>query len=178
MTDRKWKAWAAAGLLVTLALGNLLHFVYGWSGGSPLAAPISAVNESTWEHMKLLAVPWVLFALIERAVRGRGAASVPMARTLGLLAGLAAIPALYYTYRGIVGFDVMVVDILIFQAAVLLGFLVSWRVQRGGRWTSPAAQAAGVLVLLTVLALFVVWTYHPPHLPLFCDPLTGQYGIQ
>ena len=85
---------------------------------------------------------------------------------------------LYYTYRGILGFDVMVVDILIFQAAVLLGFWVSWRVQRTGRWTSPAAQIAGVLALLAVLTLFVVWTYRPPHLPLFCDPVTGRYGIQ
>lgn len=143
MTDRKWKTWEVIGLLVTLALGNLLHFVYEWSGDSPLTAPIAAVNESTWEHMKLLAVPWVLFSLVERAARGRSGGTVPMARALGLLAGLAAIPLLYYTYRGILGFDVMVVDILIFQAAVLLGFWVSWRVQRTGRWTSPAAQIAG-----------------------------------
>ena len=153
MTDRKWKTWEVIGLLVTLALGNLLHFVYEWSGDSPLTAPIAAVNESTWEHMKLLAVPWVLFSLVERAARGRSGGTVPMARALGLLAGLAAIPLLYYTYRGILGFDVMVVDILIFQAAVLLGFWVSWRVQRTGRWTSPAAQIAGVLALLAALRL-------------------------
>ena len=100
MTDRKWKTWEVIGLLVTLALGNLLHFVYEWSGDSPLTAPIAAVNESTWEHMKLLAVPWVLFSLVERAARGRSGGTVPMARALGLLAGLAAIPLLYYTCRG------------------------------------------------------------------------------
>ena len=85
MTDRKWKTWEVIGLLVTLALGNLLHFVYEWSGDSPLTAPIAAVNESTWEHMKLLAVPWVLFSLVERAARGRSGGTVPMARALGLL---------------------------------------------------------------------------------------------
>ena len=51
MTDRKWKTWEIIGLLVTLALGNLLHFVYEWSGDSPLTAPIAAVNDTTWEHM-------------------------------------------------------------------------------------------------------------------------------
>ena len=85
MTERKWKTWEVIGLLVTLALGNLLHFVYEWSGDSPLTAPIAAVNESTWEHMKLLAVPWVLFSLVERAARGRSGGTVPMARALGLL---------------------------------------------------------------------------------------------
>lgn len=39
MTDRKWKTWEVIGLLVMLALGNLLHFVYEWSGDSPLTAP-------------------------------------------------------------------------------------------------------------------------------------------
>ena len=137
MTDRKWKTWEVIGLLVTLALGNLLHFVYEWSGDSPLTAPIAAVNESTWEHMKLLAVPWVLFSLVERAARGRSGGTVPMARALGLLAGLAAIPLLYYTYRGILGFDVMVVDILIFQAALD----VPGGTDRGGAGAAGGADA-------------------------------------
>ena len=47
-------------MLLTLLLGNLLHFVYDWTGQASWAAYISAVNESTWEHMKLLAVPWIL----------------------------------------------------------------------------------------------------------------------
>ena len=46
--------WEAAGFLFTAAVGALLHFTYDWSGGTVLAAAFSAVNESTWEHMKLL----------------------------------------------------------------------------------------------------------------------------
>ena len=52
--------WELAGFLFTGALGVLLHFLYEWSGGNTLAAAFSAVNESTWEHMKLLLIP-VLF---------------------------------------------------------------------------------------------------------------------
>ena len=39
-------------------------------------------------------------------------------------------------------------------------------------------QRKRLCLLLAVLTLFVVWTYRPPHLPLFCDPVTGRYGIQ
>ena len=46
--------WETAGFLFTAAVGALLHFSYDWSGGTVLAAAFSAVNESTWEHMKLL----------------------------------------------------------------------------------------------------------------------------
>ena len=128
MAEKRWRTWETVGLLVVLAAGNLLHFVYDWTGQSPIAAPLAAVNESTWEHMKLFITPWVLWSLVECiALRGHGA--LLPARGLGLLTGLAAIPALFYTYQGILGRGIMWVDVLIFQLAVLLAFWVSWSVQ-------------------------------------------------
>ena len=74
MAEKRWRTWETVGLLVVLAAGNLLHFVYDWTGQSPIAAPLAAVNESTWEHMKLFITPWVLWSLVERiALRGHGA---------------------------------------------------------------------------------------------------------
>ncbi len=175
MKDTRWRTWEVIGLLWTLAAGNLLHFVYDWTGKSTVAALFAAVNESTWEHMKLLAVPWILFSLVEYiALRTDGIAAP---RAASLLVGLLAIPALFYTYKGIVGRGNMIVDILIFQAAVLLGFWVSWALQKrrrlaGGLWT-----AAGLLVLLGVWAAFLLFTFRAPELAVFIDPVTGTRGI-
>ncbi len=47
MAEKRWRTWETVGLLVVLAAGNLLHFVYDWTGQSPIAAPLAAVNEST-----------------------------------------------------------------------------------------------------------------------------------
>ena len=66
MKDTRWRTWEIIGLFWTLAAGNLLHFVYDWTGSSVAAALFSAVNESTWEHMKLFITPWVLWSLVER----------------------------------------------------------------------------------------------------------------
>lgn len=167
--------WELAGFLFTGALGVLLHFLYEWSGGNTLAAAFSAVNESTWEHMKLLFVPWFLWTIAEciglRSLRPAGP------RAVGLLAGLAAIPLLFYGYVGVTGVSVDVVNILIFQAAVLLAFWVSTALQRRGALTGPVWQAAGVLVLAAVCAAFAVWTVSPPELPVFTDPTDGTRGI-
>ena len=57
--------WELAGFLFTGALGVLLHFLYEWSGGNTLAAAFSAVNESTWEHMKLLFFPMYDFSVFQ-----------------------------------------------------------------------------------------------------------------
>ena len=174
MTTRSWRSWEVAGLLFTLAAGNLLHFVYEWSGKSTAAAVISAVNESTWEHMKLLAVPWILWTVVQAlTVRRSGVLS---ARAAGLLTGLATIPTLYYTYTGATGQNFSLVNIIIFQLAVLLAFAVSWQMQKKRRLTGLFWQIGAVVVLLAVTALFLWWTYRPPQLPLFTDPVTGQVG--
>ena len=174
MRERSWRKWELAGLFFAIAAGNLLHFVYDWSGGSPIAAAFAAVNESVWEHMKLLAVPWILWTAVELAVLRRS--GLLAARGAGLLAGLAAIPALYYTYTGALGESFTLANILIFQAAVLLACAVSWQLQKKRRLTGLLWQIGGAAVLLLAAVLFVWWSFAPPQLPLFADPSTGLTG--
>ena len=177
MMDHGWKKWEVIGLLFTLAAGNLLHFVYEWSGNNPIVAAFSSVNESTREHMKLLAVPWILWTVVQAIVLRRSKVPVLAGRTAGLLVGLAAIPLLYYGYIGVLGRNISLVNILIFQLAVLIAFGVSWYVQDRRKLSEPVWQIAGGLVLLVLAVLFVWWTYQPPGLPVFLDPTTGHSGL-
>lgn len=172
--SRQWQSWETAGFFVTLLAGNTLHFVYDWAGRAEWAAYIAAVNESTWEHMKLLAVPWVAWT----AVMCVGLHELrPLAgRTAGLLAGLVAIPALFYTYTGALGVSSDVVNVAIFQVAALLAWWVSAAVQRRNALSSPLWELGGIVVLLGLVVLFVLWTVSPPDLPLFIDPLDGTRG--
>ena len=169
MSDRKWRTWEVLGLIFVLAAGNLLHFVYDWSGQSPVVGVLASVNESTWEHMKLLTTPWVLWSIVEFAALRRTGLPVLTARAAGLLAGLAAIPLLFYGSQGVLGRD---------QIAVLLGFWVTWAMLRRRALASPVWQVAGAAVLAAVWAAFILWTFAPPDLPLFADPETGLRGIR
>ena len=47
-----------------LVVGTLLHFTFGWSNNNPLIGTFSAVNESTWEHLKLLFFPMLISTII------------------------------------------------------------------------------------------------------------------
>ena len=51
------KKFCVIGFFVTTVLGILSHFVYDWTGGGFLIGLFFPVNESTWEHMKLLFFP-------------------------------------------------------------------------------------------------------------------------
>lgn len=173
--ERERRTLETAGMLFTLLFGNLLHFVYDWTGQAGWAAYLSAVNESTWEHMKLLAVPWLVWTVVTIVVNHCAASALP--RAIGLLAGLAAIPALFYTYTGILGKSVGVVNILIFQAAVLLAYFVSASLQKSARLSSVPFQILGILLHLLAALAFLFFTSSPPDLPLFVDPTNGTRGI-
>lgn len=169
--------WETAGFLFTAAVGALLHFTYDWSGGTVLAAAFSAVNESTWEHMKLLFFPVFFFSVIQVCFLGRNYPNVLSARATGTLAGLVLIPVLFYTYTGVFGRHWLWADIAVFliaaAAVYAMDFLLLERYRPGGLWR----QVAGLLVLWTLAFLFIYFTFRPPHLPLWQDPVTGLYGI-
>ena len=175
--EKNWNSWEVAGLFLVLIFGNLLHFLYDWSGQSRIAAIFAPVNESVWEHIRLFLVPWLLWSLAEWwGLRG-GKLPVLSSRLLGLLAGGLFIPVCYYAYHGALGCDKPVVNIIIFQLAVLLGFLIS-RTAMKKRWLDGTGwQILCGILLAAVGMLAVLWTMEPPSAPVFVDPTTGKRGI-
>lgn len=174
---RKLFFWELGGFLFTGALGTLLHFVYEWSGGSVLAACVSAVNESTWEHMKLLFVPLFLFSMVQICLLGRNYPNLPAVRALSVLTGMVLIPVLFYTYTGILGRSVDWVNIAIFFLADLGAFLLDFALLRRGKFSARWMQLLGLAALWGLAFCFVWCTFRPVHLPLWQDPVTGACGI-
>jgi len=169
--------WETVGFLWTAAAGTLLHFVYDRSGGSAFAAAFSAVNESTWEHMKLLFVPMFLLTAVQMGTVGRAYPNLPAVRAVSILTGLALIPVLFYTYSGVLGFSVAWANIAVFWLSVLGAFVLDFRLLRQNRCGALWQQAAGLLVLWALAFVFVWCTFRPPGLGLWRDPVTGGFGI-
>lgn len=170
MKHGNWN-WQVAGFLFTGILGTLLHFLFGWTKGSVVAALVSAVNESVWEHMKLLFYPMFWFAGIQYRVLGRTRSGFWWVKCRSILLGLGLIPVLYYTYTGVLGLSADWFNITIFFLAAGAAF---WMEGRGG--TGLRAEAS-LALLWGVAAAFTVLTFLPPRLPIFQDPLTGTYGF-
>jgi len=169
-------AWEWIGFGVVCALGSALHFLYDLSGGNAFLAAFSAVNESTWEHMKIFFFPYVLFAAAEFFSLRKDYPNLLAAKALGLFVGLLIIPTVFYTARGIIGTTEDWFNISIFFLSAAVSQFVSCRVM-GKKWfSSPFWQICAVLIFLLWGAAFVYFTYAPPHIPLFADPVTGNFG--
>lgn len=169
--------WQTAGFLFVSVTGTLLHFAYDWSGQAVEIGWVSAVNESIWEHMKLVFYPMVLFAFAECRAWGTHVPGFWCIKTAGIFAALLMIPILYYTYTGIWGISVDWLNITIFFVTAAGAY---WMETYCFRNAHPCRLSARlVAVLLTAIAvLFIAFTFHPPQIPFFRDPVTGTYGLQ
>ncbi|MBE6633227.1 MAG: hypothetical protein E7620_02665 [Ruminococcaceae bacterium] len=167
--------WQLLGFSVTALGGTLLHFLYQWLGEAAWIAPFSGVNESTWEHMKLLFWPMLLYAAAQRLFFREGE-DFWCVKLRGILLGLALIPILFYTYNGVVRKSPDWLNIAIFFLSAAVSFFYETRLFRSERVRCAFPKAA-LGVLLAIALLFVIFTFQTPTLGIFKDPITGTYGI-
>lgn len=158
--------------------GSLFHFLYELSGSSGIVALIAAVNESVWEHLKMVLLPVILFWSVYYVVK-RKKYSIDKNKWFtsalaSLLTALISMPMIYYFYTEAFGVELLAVDILILFLALLFGQLLGlhfYKHSKAIRWQTA------VTILILIIALFMVFTYYPPKIPLFMDSTSGTYGI-
>lgn len=161
--------WQPAGFVFTSVAGTLLHFVYDWSNQSILFAPFSAVNESIWEHMKLLFFPMLIFAFAESHYIGRQYPNFWCSKLAGIVSGLMLVPVLYYTYTGAFGVSADWFNIAIFFLAAAAAYILEARILKYGSRCCLSTQTSMTLLCI-IASCFVVFTFVPPSIPLFQDP--------
>jgi hypothetical protein len=82
VNDRSVLVYEMVGTVFIIILGSILHFTFEWSGGNPVAGAFSAVNESVWEHLKLVFWPALLFMLIDYRPSKKTANNLGLAKTV------------------------------------------------------------------------------------------------
>lgn len=174
----KEKKWNCFGAVFTAVVGSLLHFLYAWFP-SDFTAVFGAVNESTWEHMKLAFWPMLFFAAVEYLLYGKRTKGFLPIRVCSILIAVLLIPILFYSYTGVFGKSVLLLDLLIFYGSVAAAYTFSCK-QLQNPWHGFRTLWAEILscaVLLVMLVCFLSFTPKAPQLPLFRDPISGSYGI-
>ena len=167
--------WQLVGFATTGLFGTILHFLYDWVGGASWVAPFSGVNESTWEHMKLLFWPMLIFAVIQ-SFFFRGYEAFWCIKLRGALLGLGLIPVLFYTYNGVIAKSPDWMNIAIFFISAAAVYIYEARaLKKGG--TPCHFPRLSFAFLCVIGLLFVVFTFNTPSLGIFRDPIDGTYGI-
>lgn len=151
--------------IVAAAAGTALHFLYEVSPNL-ISALLSPVNESVWEHLKLLYWPTLAAALVLSAH-----APCRIRLWSGFLTALLAMPlfllGLYYGLR-LLGVSGTAVDIVLYYLTMFAGFWLAWRLQRSGH----LQKHTGLLLMFVILygASLILFTFAAPPLPIFTPP--------
>jgi hypothetical protein len=167
--------WQLVGFSVTSLLGTILHFLYEWTGEAIWIAPFSGVNESTWEHMKLLFWPTFIFAITEYFFFRRRE-DFWLIKLRGSLLGLSLIPIIFYTYNGVIGKSPDWVNIAIFFVSTAAVYFYEARLFSKAEINCKRKTVPLVLLCL-IGALFVLFTFRTPKIGIFLDPITKSYGM-
>ncbi len=167
--------WQLVGFAWTSLAGTVLHFWYDLSG-STFSALFSGVNESTWEHMKLLFFPMFLFAVVQSFFFANEYQSFWCIKLKGTLLGLLLIPVIFYTLRGIFGITPDWINITIFFVSAAAAYIYEAKQLKKG--CVPCKYKSLAIIALCIIAIFfLVFTFIPPALPLFQDPINGSFGL-
>jgi len=172
----KIKNWQIIVIITCLILGILLHFTYEWSGENTIVGLFSAVNESTWEHLKLAFFPMLLMAVIGYFIIGEKNNNYWLAQAIGIIIAIVFIVVFFYTYTGIIGTNIDILNIGSFVLAVILGELVTYKTLKFPQIYN--AEIVSIIFLIILLLSFILYTFNPPEIPLFQDPILKTYGIK
>ena len=161
-------------IVFTFILGTLLHFTYKLSNENKIVALFSSINESTWEHLKLLFYPMLLTIIIGYFYIGKDVPNFICAKTIGIIISMLFTVIFFYTYTGILGKNIAIIDIISFYIATVIGECVAYKLLING---FECNNIISIVVLIIFVICFTVFTFYTPKIGLFKDPITGKYGL-
>lgn len=154
--------------------GTLLHFTHGWLKNGVLLHIFSAVNESTWEHMKLLVAPTILVMVFQYIFLNSEYTNLINGILVLYVVEIVLIPLIYEPLRLILKRVPFLFTILIFYIAIMLGLFFEYLIVKNG--ISLFSELLSLIFIFIITLKFCIFTYYPPKIFLFKDPVTGRYG--
>ncbi len=162
-------------------IGFLLHFVFDITGKIKVVGLISPVNESVWEHLKLTFFPIVVWWLLKISNKESSNNVTEkyksiVAMCVSVILSILTILSFFYIYKGSLRIESTILDIFSLLLGLSVGQLVGYHV-----FNFIALKKSYVfismVILIILLILFFIYTFYPPQLPIFKDPITELYGI-
>lgn len=157
-------------------IGTLLHFMYEWTNHNKVVSLFAAVNESTWEHIKIALTPAFIWTLYDGAVYGLNE-NYFVAKTASILVIILLIPILFYGYKLITKKSILIIDITIFYLAIIFS-LLTFKYIANIEPLHFFYRYISVVILFIIFGFYMVLTLLPIKNFLFKDPITKKYGLK
>ncbi|TCK92351.1 hypothetical protein EDC19_2081 [Natranaerovirga hydrolytica] len=137
---------------------------------------ISPVNESIYEHMKMVFFALLLVYILFFFIVGKKYINYWFSRFVSLIIAPFLVMVMYYTYSGMLGYNILWVDIMTGVLSILIGQILAYYILTKTK-INPFNNVIWACIIMIIAIVFSSLTYNPIHIDLFKDNQTGRYGI-
>jgi Flp pilus assembly pilin Flp len=168
--------WAFGGVIAIISSGSLWHYLYNWTGEATLSGLIAPVNESVWEHLKMGYWALVIFSVPEYFFLKQKVNNYFLAKFIGAMTLEITILIIYYSYTFFTDTHIFWIDITSFVTGAFACQVLILTIYNK-RPVSKIVDYSGLAAFISIALIFGITTLHPPHLGIFRDKNTDEYGI-
>ncbi|QUH30804.1 DUF6512 family protein [Vallitalea guaymasensis] len=161
--------------IAIILVGSLFHFLYEWTECTFIGI-FSPVNESQWEHIKIMFYPVILVSIIEYFFVRYDVNNFVFAKAMSVLVFIGTTYLLIFLYECIFGEGEMVLHVVTYIIGAFVGQLVSYFILKSPK-RSKCKNLIGYYIFLLLFLVITLFTFRPLQCDFFKDSTTGYYGI-
>lgn len=163
-------------IIVISILGTLAHFIYDLTNHNKIMGLFGAVNESTWEHIKIALTPTFLWGILDGFLYGTNP-NYFLAKLTSVMAIIVIMPLLFYGHKYVAKKDYFIFDIISFYIVITCSQLFFYLI-------ITMENLPYIINYLSCIGLFMAFgcymtlTLLPMKNFIFKDPITKKYGYK
>ena len=130
---------------------------------------ISPLNESLWEHMKVMFFSGFIFMIIEIFLKVSENKNFFIAKFFSLISLTFSIPMLYYTYSSFIGKSVPFINLIIDICAATISQYVSYKILNRSEAVPLINQVASICAIFLNVFILVYFSFNPLNTQIFAS---------
>ena len=162
-------------IIIISLIGTFSHFLYDLTNHNRVVGLFAAVNESTWEHIKIALTPTFLWSLYDGFLYG-SSGNYFLAKLLSLLVLIIVIPLIFYTYKFFLKRSILVIDIVLFYVSIILSQMTFYYII-DMEYLGFMVSYLSCIGLFILFGFYMILTLLPIKSFLFKDPISNKYGF-
>ena len=154
------------GLVFSVVIGTIGHFLYDWSNKNTLIGFLFAKNESTWEHIKLGITPIIFWTIIELFTFDFE--GLFFTKFISIITFMLLLLVIYYGYKFIFKMNSLIFDILLFYVCLGISYIVSIKLLN--YCYGSLLNIIGLIGICFIIFLYYYFNKKTPNLIIFKEP--------
>ena len=160
--------------IIIFALSTLLHSLYNYLPNF-FTAIFVPVNESVWEHMKMIFSAYMLYLLIRILFVKKNPRNLVSSFVITALCNIVVYLIIYLPLNALIGKEIMIVTLITYFISILISNYIMHQLQEK-KENKRLNKIMGYVIILVYL-IFTLLTYYPIRIDLFYDKVLNAYGI-